>query len=371
MKASTLLALTVALLLAIGAAATARMLGLFERSQATAKQDPVIKILVARQNLYAGIAVTSEMVMVRDLRPGELANYNENSKNYLPAQVEAVVLRIPNRNIEADQPILKTDLEDLAFPDGVPGRLAPGTRAVNLSIPKDRAAGGLIAKGDRVDVLMTSRVCDGNDCTKSRILSAFLARNLRVVVKRNQLWTVLRPNPDNQPVSFTLEANPYRAALIEFASSLGTISLLPAAAQRNEKGTSGDVQAASFSMPGSQEYEAEDERVDKLLRGELSITEADLERVFRLRPIVRIPPPPPPPPPVIIQQITGTRPSGEVVFDSKSGERIPRPAPQPPVTAKNESYGPVVAGGVQPMGYTFHMPEPAGSSTSGKADCPT
>jgi Flp pilus assembly protein CpaB len=305
------------------------------------------------------------MVTVREIRQGpEFTRYQENKDKYLPASIEAANLRIPNRNIEADQPILKSDLEDLAWPGGVPVRLRPGMRAVNLSLPKDRAAGGLIARGDRVDVLLTTKVCEGSNCNKSATLSAYIARDLRVIVKRNTLWTVLRANPENMPVTFTLEANPYRAALIEFASNKGLISLLPVPATRKDTvvPTSADTTRVSFSIPDSAEYRDEDDRVEKMVRGDLSITEADLERIFRLRPIARAPAPPAP---IVIQHIAGVRNAGVSVFGADGS-----PMHGPPATAATS--GTIGVAGTSPLGYAFFAPgTPTTPGSTAATDCPT
>ncbi len=363
MKASTLLAVTVALFLALGTAVGARALGLFTQPPRAAKADPVIKILVARANLYEGMAITTGQVMIRELRPEEEKLYNESREKFLPASIEAAALRVPNRNIEADTPLLKTDLQDLAFPDGVPLRMTPGMRAVNVAVPKEHAAGGLISKGDHVDVWLTSVVCDGNDCSKATTLGAYIARDLRVIVKRNSLWTTLRPNPDNVPVSFTLEANPYRAALLEFASSKGAISLMPAASPRRDPviAPASTAPPKPFGIPDSREYKDEDERVDRLLKGEISITNGDLERIFNLRPVVR---PQPAPPPITIQRISGNSPVGSSVF-SADGRYIGnvRPGQSAGERETAEASGPVVAG-APAMGYTFRTPGSALPSSS-------
>jgi Flp pilus assembly protein CpaB len=369
MKASTLLAVTIALFLALGVAIGARQMGLFAQSSQPAPPPPIIKVLVARANLYEGVAITSKQVAVRDLRDDEKEFYNKNRDKFMPASTEAALLRIPNRNIEADSVLLKTDLVDLAYPDGVPVRLAPGTRAVNVSVPKEQAAGGLIAKGDYVDVWLTSIVCDGNDCSKASTLGAYIARNLKVVVKRNNLWTTLRPNPDNVPVSFTLEANPYRAALIEFAMTKGSITLLPSSAPRRETGGVAPASTEaprSFSIPDSREYRDEDERIDKLLKGEISITNGDLERIFNLRPIVR---PQPGPPPVTIQRISGNTLTGSSVF-SADGKYLGglRPGKSAEDEKVPEPSGPVVSG-APTMGYTFRHPD-APYPTGGRAKKP-
>jgi len=368
MKASTLFALTVALILAMGTAAAARMMGLFSKTNKPSVQEPEIKVLVARSNLFEGIAITADMVRIRNIRAEEKEFYQKNRDKFLPATLEAATLRIPIRNIESDQPILKTDLEDLSFPEGLPYRLGPNMSAVNLSVPKERAAGGLIAKGDRVDVLLTSRVVGSENPNKSVTLSAYIARGLRVVAKRNSLWTVLKTNPDNRPVDYTLEANLYRAALLEFALNKGNISLIPSAAERkdNDLVNNNDQVARDLPTPDSAEYRDDDKRVEQMRRGELSITEADLERIFGLKPLIV----PPSRPPVVIEQFSGTRRIGQSIFNS-DGTRLDNPVASE--TPSDRSSGPQLAGPSQPLGYRFSplSGSSGGSSRADARDCPS
>src|SRR5262245_44229777 len=185
MKASTLFALTVAALLGLGAAVTAKLMGFFEASPPPVREAPP-KILVAGINIFEGMAISQEMLFVRNMTADEQRRFEgANKDQLLPATLGAAILRIPIRNIEADTPILKTDLEDLAFPEGMPSRLQPGMRAVNVDVPQIRAAGGLIARRQFVDVLLTTSICDGSNCKSPATQTAMIAHNLRVIAKRN------------------------------------------------------------------------------------------------------------------------------------------------------------------------------------------
>jgi Flp pilus assembly protein CpaB len=372
MKASTLFTLTVALLFGLGVAAVARAMGLFNSTPQPAPQEKVIKVLVAKQNLYEGIAITPSMVAVRDLRQDEYDYYNKNKKEFTPASTAAVNFRVPIHIIEAGQPILRSDLEDLRFPDGITARINPGMRAVNLALPRERAAGGLITRGDFVDVLLTSHVCDGVNCKNGATMSAFLARGLRVVVKRNSLWEVLRTDPANQPIAFTLEANPYRAALIEFSAMQGLITLVPVPSRGAAKSTAGLTDGkVSYASLDSVEYRNEDERVDGILQGKLSVSETDLERIFRLRPVVRTPPPPPP---LVVRKISGNDYSGVATF-APDGSRVhadPDTGKLTPASPNLNEGRPVVEGQVASMGYRFRVPLSSGAPASDDSvDCPT
>src|SRR5262249_19335182 len=118
MKASTLFAMTIAVLLALGVAVGAKQLGLFDRGVKLESKSEPPKILVAKSNLFEGITITPAMVEVRPVRTEqELAHYRSNADKSLPANELAASNRIPLRNIEAGKPILKDDLQDLAIPE--------------------------------------------------------------------------------------------------------------------------------------------------------------------------------------------------------------------------------------------------------------
>jgi hypothetical protein len=123
--------------------------------------------------------------------------------------------------------------------------------------------------------------------------TACLARSLRVIVKRNNLWTALGAVSENQPVHFTLEANPYRAALLEFAKQKGELTLIPTSAPKESVTgirPAGGIIPASQSDLDSKEYRDEDIRVAAINRGELVVGETDLERIFNLQRPDRVPP---------------------------------------------------------------------------------
>jgi Flp pilus assembly protein CpaB len=378
MKASTLFGITVAVLLGLGAVVGAKMMGLFQKQTAVEKPVETPQVLVAKQPLFEGITITEGQVTVRPLRPDEREMYEKNKAQYLPPVITAAVLRTPIRNIEADQPILKSYLEDLAIPDSIHQRLSPGMLAVNVAIPKERCAGGLILRGDRVDVLLTSRISDSGYPDEAITRSAYIARNLKVIVKRNQLWTVLAPNPDDLPVNYTLEANPYRSALIELAQTKGILSLMPTPASKSGKPGVSPTNIPTSVSPGAlegSEYEGEQARIEGVLRGDLTVGDSDLERIFKLKPLVR------PQPPVyqVVRHITGNTPIGSTIF-SLQGDRVDRfdarvsrgGADRPGrfnTRTPDGSHRPEVEG-EKAFGYQFTFPDAPASSGRKSSYCP-
>src|SRR5262245_33772912 len=140
MRASTLFALTFAVLLGLGVAVAARMSGVFNRApEAAAPKKQEVQVLVAAKNLFAGDTIDAGGVRIRVLKAEEVDHYQAHKDDYLPAVATAAVLRIAKSDIIADQPILKQQLEDMTKPLSLSNRLAPTMRAITLSVPRDQS----------------------------------------------------------------------------------------------------------------------------------------------------------------------------------------------------------------------------------------
>lgn len=322
MRASTMFALIVAVLVGLGAAVAAKATGLFNRAEPK-KEPPPVMVLVAANNLFEGNMLQPTDVKLRPASYSEVEQLRRGE--LLPPVVQAAAKRFAKVAIPADSPIRKDSLEDLTAPSELRARLAPGTRAVNLAIPKHHASGGLINVGDWVDIQLMAAIeapavplpGGAAQAGGTTAQAAILVRGTRVIAKRNSLWPVNTPLGPDCPVNFTLEMNPYRAALLEFAKDKGTIVLLPVSdydkrqleARRNDGMNAPVTQfvATSYSIPDSNEYQDEDKRVSSFLNGNYVISEADLVRVFQLK---YNPPPPPPPPEPRLEKVVGIQPAG-------------------------------------------------------------
>ncbi len=87
-------------------------------------------------------------------------------------------------------------------------------------------------------VYLTSAITGPDASAGARVVTnrtANLCCDARVIAKRNTLWPLFGNTPENAPVHFTLEVDPYRAALINYARDKGVLTLvpLPAAEQRS------------------------------------------------------------------------------------------------------------------------------------------
>jgi len=295
MRASTLFALTLALLIGLSVAVGVRWMGAGVKPPEEKKKKET-QVLVAARNLFPGDVIETSWVTTRAMKPEEETHYEANKALYLPATVNAVSLRVARKTIEADVPILRDDLKELVKPEPLSVRLLPNMRALNVSIPKEHSAGGLIQVGEWVDVLMTSTITSpaGQDITRT----AAIAHRCRVIAKRNALWNIFAALPEDKPVQFTLEVNPYRAALIEYCKPNATLALAPLSISEQrvleEKRTKllsvpvAQLQPVLFQEPRLGDYDQEESRVEAINRGEYTVGNSDLVRIFDLK----TPPPP-------------------------------------------------------------------------------
>jgi hypothetical protein len=143
-----------------------------------------------------------------------------------------------------------------------------------------------------------------------------LAHNVQIVAKRDTLYNIYAPLPPGQPIQFTLAANPYRAALIDYARHRGTLSLVPVSvaekksldARRELVQRSPDQVVALSFVPGSAEYEEEERLLNTYTRGESTIGDDDLLRVFGLKPLAAATGP------LTVEYYSGVSRSGSITF---------------------------------------------------------
>jgi Flp pilus assembly protein CpaB len=360
MRASTVFALTLAILIGLGAVVGARYAGYLGKAEPAKKE---VQVLVAARNIFPGDVIESTWVKARALRSEELAHYEANKQQYLPPVQTAAALRVPKRGIEADSPILREDLQEMAKPEALHTRLLPNMRAVNISVPKDQSAGGLIQVGEWVDVYMTTSI--SNDSGAETTRTAPIANKLRVIAKRNALWNVFAALPENKPVHFTVEANPYRAGLIEFARTKGTISLVPLSASEQRtleekraslmgnKNADPAVIPVAFADRNVGDYDREEVRVEALNNGEYAIGTTDLVRIFDLNTSA------PPRPDVRVENFAGLKRNKTMNFAS-DGQFVSLEDPKARTTASGKKSG-------NGPSFQFTSPECGG----GKKGCST
>jgi Flp pilus assembly protein CpaB len=345
MRASTIFALIAAVVLGLGAAVGIKYSRILEPKGETTKAPTVTPILVAGTNLYEGTYLQATDVKLRPPRSEEEVRM-QRSGELLPPLAQAAVKRIAKTNIPTDAPIRKDMLEDLNRPESLSDRIGPCDRGVHCCLHKQYCAGGLLGPGDIVDVMLTTTV-EGPDGSQvlGKTASAVVARGLRIVTRRNSLVPVNTPLGPDCCINYTLSANPYRAALIDYVKNMGILSLHPVSStekarydaewrRRKEEADAmrlrGDTgirttaytddkdatRLLSYCATGDQK---EDERIAGILYGNYSVGEKDLVELFGLKYI-----PAEQPPMTSIQKISGVDYVGDHVFGPGVRNLAPR-----------------------------------------------
>jgi Flp pilus assembly protein CpaB len=315
MKASTLFGITFGLLVSLGVVGAAKYAGIFEPRVVEKKSGNGIQILVATRNLLRGTTSVPGDTKLRPLMDSERETFERIKDKLMPPLPSAAEYRVLAKSVAAGQPILEEYFEPASLPEPVTARLDPGMRSASLVLPRERAAGGLIRVGERVDILLTTVARPGacKNCPPATpsTVTATIARDLKVIVKRDNLYTMMAPVPQDKPASYIVQANPYRAALIEFAKNKGILTMVPAA-----------VPAAGTAQPTnseSREYRDEDKRVRDYLANDHIISDADLQRIFNLQPRLV---PTPEPQLTRVEIMIGNRFEGTLVVDERNATTV-------------------------------------------------
>jgi Flp pilus assembly protein CpaB len=335
MRASTIFALVAAVVLGLGAAVGIKYSRILEPRGDALRAQTVTPILVAASNIYEGTYLQAADVKLRPPRNDEEARIQKQGE-FLPPLTQAAVKRIARVNIPADAPIRKDMLEDLNRPESLADRLGPCDRGVHCCLTKQHCAGGLLGTGDVVDVLLTTTV-DGPEGSQvvGKTATAVVARGLRIVARRNSLVPVSKPLGPDCCINYTLSANPYRAALIDYVKNVGILSLQPVNTadkarydaewrRRKEEADAlrlrGDPGIRNAAFVDDKDatrllgYCAtgdprEDERIAGILYGNYTVGEKDLVELFGIKYV-----PPEQPALTTIQKISGVEHVGDHVF---------------------------------------------------------
>ncbi len=115
--------------------------------------------------------------------------------------------------------------------------LAPGMRAVTVSVDNVTGANGLIWPGDNVDVLLTQSIGGAPDAKS--IAAEVVLSNVRVIASGAQVIKDASAGASGGPPvqTVTLEVTPDQASRCLVATSLGKLSLIVHSAETNPNGT--------------------------------------------------------------------------------------------------------------------------------------
>jgi pilus assembly protein CpaB len=186
------------------------------------RSSAVPRVLVARHGLPAG-------TLLRD------TDYTwfqlETGANFEGMIVEAYVSEVALRGsylksaVDARGPIMQTNIIRPGQQGFIVAALAPGMRAVSVSVTQVSGVSGFVSPGDRIDLLLTHEVVDSSEkpvLTPRRFAETIL-RDLRLLAIEQTVDATTGKPVIGQTV--TIEVTPVQAEVVALASSMGEISL--------------------------------------------------------------------------------------------------------------------------------------------------
>jgi pilus assembly protein CpaB len=194
------------------------------RQEAAAPVVPGVDVLVAAENLPAGLIVKAE-----NLRWQQWPEKGVDRKNFVTreggkdgAKIEDYVGSVTRSALVAGEPVTAGRLVKAGDRGFLAAVLTPGMRAVTLSINATQGLAGLVFPGDRVDLIVTHTVTLPDDEGSHQASETVLA-NIRILAIDTRTETI-----DGKPQrgsTATLEVTPKQAEEVAIAQRLGTFSL--------------------------------------------------------------------------------------------------------------------------------------------------
>lgn len=182
-------------------------------------------VLVATRPLPTGTILTPDAFRFQPW-PKDLidkAYYVRGEDSFDPAKLTGSVVRY---TITAGQPLTQGAVVNPGDRGFLAAALAPGMRAVTVSVSAQAGVAGFVFPGDRVDLVLTQEVTGGGDGPPLKA-SETIVQNLRVLAT-DQRTTSTDDSGKTDVRTFatvTMEATPRMAEKIAVAQSIGSLSL--------------------------------------------------------------------------------------------------------------------------------------------------
>ena len=186
---------------------------------------PKVRMLVAARPLSIGTLLKDDDFQEREVAADQVPEGGFTQGTESRAELRGALLR---RFIDANQPVITTDVlrpQDRGFLAAV---LRPGTRAISVGVDVVTGASGLIWPGDEVDLILTQNLQGGNDQPGRRVVGETILSAVRVIAVDQQISHSGADSTAGRVVArtVTLEVTPEQAERVAVATQLGRISLV-------------------------------------------------------------------------------------------------------------------------------------------------
>jgi len=178
-----------------------------------------LRVVVANADLQPGVALSGKTVAVREVPRAFL-----HSEAVLAENWSGLAGRVLAHAVRSGEPILLLHLAREAGA-GFSAQLPPGMRALTLPVDAEASISGMLAPGDRIDVLFTTN--SGNDGTTVALLFnvPVLATGIRTTTNTAWLDSQRQADGAGQFNTVTLCVSPQDAAKITLAQQAGRITI--------------------------------------------------------------------------------------------------------------------------------------------------
>jgi len=184
------------------------------RAELDAQYSPV-KVVVAAQDLRAGMFLSGQTVAVREVPHAFL-----HSEAILAGSWNAVAGRVLARPLRSGEPVLLSHLaQDVGA--GFSSQLAEGMRALTFPVDEEASISGMLAPSDRIDIFFTTM--SGNETVTLPLLMnvPVIATGIRTVTNESYVGK----QEQGQYRTVTVTVTPQDAAKITLAQDAGKISI--------------------------------------------------------------------------------------------------------------------------------------------------
>jgi pilus assembly protein CpaB len=194
---------------------------------AEAQRPPeTVDVVVAIRDLYVGLPITDEDIMVRELTPemipGELVF----------GSVDEVINRVPRERVLANEPLRAERLAQKEAGVGLNAIIATNKRAMTVETDTESGLAGMLQPGNYVDIIVTIRPDDAN--INAKWVTETILQGIRVLAVGSSLTGASESESSKKKStssrrtrpSVTLEVTLPEAEKLALASSKGDIHLV-------------------------------------------------------------------------------------------------------------------------------------------------
>ncbi len=189
----------------------------------------LVKVLMAADALPVATLLKDRDLVMREMAQETVPEGAFIDSDESRAELRGAMLR---RYLDANTPILRSDILQLRDRGFLAAVLRPGTRAISVGVDAVTGAAGLIWPGDQVDLILTQEMGDGGGGQGRRVAGETILTDVRVIAVDQKIAEGRSDAEEERKAArtVTLEVSPEQAERVAVATRLGSISLVVRAA---------------------------------------------------------------------------------------------------------------------------------------------